>query len=577
MRAGWRSGRVGRGRGGTATALAAAVAVAALAIAIVFGYDGTVLVLPVAAATIVAAIAAHGPRGRTWWWAAAGSGIWTAEETYWAAVRHFDVPHYGQVTDAIYWVGGLLWLVALARIPNKRIPRWTLLALLPPLAIIALTLLRDPAQTLSLRFPLLEAILLLAALPALEGSLRGHASDGRLLWVSGFFVRTLTAANFSWLSATADDPTPFFLLWILAYLLIALGVWLEVRDETGGPWPAAGALVGIETAILITMGFMVSQENASDAGWLSVSALAYVQLLAVLAVVYRDRRRRVQAEEDLRGWQSLMHGLARPAQGGRRGDRPFEGLWSEACRLLPDLRGLILAGDELPTVGLAAAYSFPIVVDGAEVARLQFDRQPDESALLDALAPLVGQQILQMQDREAWRNQATTDPLTGLLNRRGLDLALPSLRVRSAQGRYPLVVAMLDLDHFKRVNDLHGHPVGDDVLRLVSRLLRHHTRDGDLVVRWGGEEFLLVLADVDVAAAIGTLGRLRRALRDSTPAPLTHPLTFSAGVAQGPGGEDDMYASIAEADAALLRAKRRGRDRVESAQAPPPDAHSEPT
>jgi diguanylate cyclase (GGDEF)-like protein len=165
--------------------------------------------------------------------------------------------------------------------------------------------------------------------------------------------------------------------------------------------------------------------------------------------------------------------------------------------------------------------------------------------------------------------RAETDPLTGLANRRALELALDGLRPGD-------VIAVLDLDHFKRVNDVGGHQHGDAVLVDFARTLRTAARESDLVARFGGEEFVLVLRGGQNAGsgAESVLGRVRSLW------PRLHPsITWSAGVCTHRTGRtaDD---TLADADAALYRAKRTGRDRVVTAGAaealPRPRARREP-
>ncbi len=566
-------GAIARSRNATAWAVLAAVAL--MAGAATGGRAAVSIALPTAVAMVAVAIAVHRPKGQAWWWAVAGSVAWTVEEILWAMVRSMDYvqPMFlgdWSLTDVPYLIGTALWMVALLLLPHKRVPIWSLSAV-PPLAVLAWLLTLDPETTLTLAFPLADLALLIVALPALEGALRGRASDGRLLWTLGLFVRALTAANFTWLSSSVLDAAPFLLLWLLSYLLIGLGVWLEVRDETGGPWPAAAVLVGVETVIFVHTALLFEQQRSLGAELVTFGALAYVQLLAVMAVVIGDRRRRLRAEEDLRGWNALIHRLAMSSASATRLERPLEGLWAEAQRLLPNLQGLTAYAEPPLRLGVTSGYAFPIVRDGAEIGRLHFARQPDGSELLDALAPLIGHQIQQMHDHAAWRDHAVTDPLTDLRNRRGFELELPRLLQEARDSARSLVVAMIDLDQFKRVNDLYGHPVGDQVLMLLARLMRQHTRQEDLLVRWGGEEFLLISTDLDEAEARTVLTRLRQALLDASPAPLTHALTFSVGLSVGPlpTRQAEVFERIGAADAALLRAKRGGRDRIVAAPLQP--------
>jgi len=155
------------------------------------------------------------------------------------------------------------------------------------------------------------------------------------------------------------------------------------------------------------------------------------------------------------------------------------------------------------------------------------------------------------------------DPLTGALNRRGLDQAFPTeLEALEA----PLSVAMADIDHFKAVNDAWGHAIGDEVLKQVAYVLGAAVRVGDAVVRWGGEEFLLVFPNVDLQAAYSIAERARAAVA-AAPAPaagMSLPVTLSLGVAQHRPGEP-RDALVRRADDALYVAKNHGRNRTEMA------------
>lgn len=165
------------------------------------------------------------------------------------------------------------------------------------------------------------------------------------------------------------------------------------------------------------------------------------------------------------------------------------------------------------------------------------------------------------------------DELTGLYNRRYMSQYLALQQASPGATHPPLCLALVDLDHFKRINDSLGHRTGDDALRLFARTARAVLRRGDLVARWGGEEFLFVIHHADPAQARITLDRLRQELASAS-ATLLPPgwvMTASAGlVAAAPGLSADTL--IARADAALYAAKASGRDRVETAAGDPPPA-----
>ncbi len=157
-----------------------------------------------------------------------------------------------------------------------------------------------------------------------------------------------------------------------------------------------------------------------------------------------------------------------------------------------------------------------------------------------------------------------TDLLTGLPNRRAMAEALDRAIVHSARYGEPLAVCLIDLDHFKSINDRFGHDAGDEALRLVGAALRKVTRGDDLAGRWGGEEFIVVLSHADRDGALLAAERIRHAISQITlPLPNNaHGLTASVGVALSDGPIDEGASLVPRADTALYTAKAGGRDQV---------------
>lgn len=153
-----------------------------------------------------------------------------------------------------------------------------------------------------------------------------------------------------------------------------------------------------------------------------------------------------------------------------------------------------------------------------------------------------------------------TDPLTGLYNRRGMEIGLNSLR----DTQTPFSVVTLDIDHFKHVNDQYGHPAGDRVLETLAGHLSGGARDNDAICRVGGEEFLILLPNTDLAQASQIAERLRRRVAESA-MPVPEAVTISLGVAHWPTDNADVYETIRLADERLYMAKNSGRNRVVTA------------
>lgn len=229
-------------------------------------------------------------------------------------------------------------------------------------------------------------------------------------------------------------------------------------------------------------------------------------------------------------------------------------------------------GLQLIREAMAAGCRTPIVFLTAETAH-RVDIEAMNAGALDYL--VKGEINVRMLERslryalklgetlEALHRLATRDELTGLLNRREFDRILQEERERALRFGHPLGLVMIDIDHFKRINDTHGHPVGDGVLQEVARRLLQQVRNVDRVARFGGEEFALILVQTDAAAALEVARRVGASIASQ---PVTASdgailsVTVSLGVAALPGDAATQQELVAAADRALYAAKQRGRN-----------------
>jgi diguanylate cyclase len=174
------------------------------------------------------------------------------------------------------------------------------------------------------------------------------------------------------------------------------------------------------------------------------------------------------------------------------------------------------------------------------------------------------EQLNQMHaELERAQQLAVSDPLTGLPNRRALDSVLAREIARARRHRTELCIAVLDVDHFKRINDAHGHDVGDLALKHLADTIKGAVREVDVLARLGGEEFVLVLPDTPLVGAEFTMNRLLRTTQGAPLALDSKQITvaFSAGLAQW-HAEEGVEAIIKRADQAMYRAKAAGRGMV---------------
>jgi diguanylate cyclase (GGDEF)-like protein len=246
-----------------------------------------------------------------------------------------------------------------------------------------------------------------------------------------------------------------------------------------------------------------------------------------------------------------------------------------ATRRAPVLVRGLGADDPVLASALAGARNvivLPLLAGGAVLGVVALERRGAPSVgvsrrTLEVLGQFAAHaaQALHTADLHAEvRRLATTDSLTGLATRRVFDEALDREAARAVRRGGPLAVVLIDVDRFKMVNDNFGHQTGDAVLQRVGCALRSEARESDVVARFGGEEFVMLLPDCDADDAALVAERVRRAVGSGMLASPASPasVTVSAGVAVRWGDGIERDALVRQADGALYRAKRAGRDRV---------------
>lgn len=221
--------------------------------------------------------------------------------------------------------------------------------------------------------------------------------------------------------------------------------------------------------------------------------------------------------------------------------------------------------------GDCAHICFPIIQSGSVGSVLQLVVGPEERERVSGLVPYLSVYLRESAPvleakrlMETLRESNLRDPMTGLHNRRFLEESVENLVAQAQRRKSHMSILMLDLDYFKMVNDTYGHDAGDAVLKALAKVLSQSVRASDFVIRYGGEEFLIILQETDADAAMGVAEKIRATVEDLKVQVAGGLLqkTISIGIADFPSDSDTFWQTVKFADVALYNAKDTGRNRV---------------
>jgi diguanylate cyclase (GGDEF)-like protein len=249
---------------------------------------------------------------------------------------------------------------------------------------------------------------------------------------------------------------------------------------------------------------------------------------------------------------TMFYLSARTLQGRRKGERVAERVAEIGLLLLALFNLIVLTGMVAAWAGLAG-------LEMAEFEQLTLLLLPGITGGIGLFMII----LLAADLADQARRLAATDMLTGLLNRRGFEEAANALITSARRHRRALTLMLMDLDRFKQVNDLFGHPAGDRVLWEIGDKVANGLGRRDIVARFGGEEFAMVVADADIVGATMTAETLRRSIAAlDLQLPQPHQVTASFGLAALHEEDSDLASLLKRADEALYRSKAEGRNRV---------------
>ena len=516
---------------------------------------------------LVAVVIAYKKNSRAWLFASIASSLWASEELLWAYFRFTNTANI-VLTDILYYLGAALWFIALIKMKPKLSASRNAIFAIPLLVLVVW--LSWQSWSINGNFSIIvELILFFSSLPLVFAAMQGKAHEGRILWSFGFYIRVIATALLGWVAPLSSSGHLFYLVFGLSYSFILVGIILELSKTRNNLIAIGFSILGLETlvTIVIVLFHKVAVLNSLTSN-LIIFSFAYFLLLSVLTLISSDKQKRLGAEIQLRNYSNLLeHILSYKTQELHSNFKLQEleqGLFKITKASFPELTGLKIINDsgKESIFGQTEENSILIKADDEIVGNLYFREDIENLDLLTNIAPLLGNYIKTTLSHFSSQTEAMTDPLTEILNRRGFDSQSKLLLKQAKTYQLPITLVLIDIDHFKLINDQYGHHIGDQVLTTFSSVIKNNIRSFDLFVRWGGEEFLLILYDANIERATMVIDRIYRDLQNTKFKRISKSPSFSAGITGGEIPENlNLDEQLAKADQAMYIAKKTGRNK----------------
>lgn len=528
---------------------------------------GSIISIPILAFVTTIIILKY-KKNRSDTFALIGMSLWTLEELVHLYSRYFSYPLIN-ISDVLYFSGALFWIIAFVLKTPKSSPKKGMI-FTAPVVMFGLWI---AWQALRVDFSpaiIVEILLFSLNLPLVSASIRAKAHSGRFLIGFAFYIRIIANAILLWQSPALADAHLYFLLFTLSYGFLALGLFLEFTNSDNSLITTGFSIISMELLIAIVMILFHSNIKASQfMSNISIAVFAYLLFLSTFALIYSDRLKRLGAEQQLRNYSGLLEHILSINTESLATNFKLEDLERDlyivAKASFPSLSGIKFLSEtgSASVFGQTEGIHIDLVSDNVIVGKLYFSEEPRDVQLIENIEPLLANYIKNTLSHVSSQTEAITDPLTNLMNRRGYDFNSKQLLKLAKKHNLPVSLVLIDIDRFKQINDSYGHEIGDQVLIKISSILRQNIRNQDLAIRWGGEEFLLLLYEADIEVSKTILERIVADVQNANFAPLDKPPTFSAGISGGvvPNGTDFLN-MLSKADRAMYKAKNSGRNKT---------------
>ena len=484
--------------------------------------------------------------------------------------------HAFMFDDVLRWLSYLVWLPALRHITSIKVPFLDSLAFLAWFAAPAIFLTGwltwiAWGNGVILWEPWIYLILWLIVAFHIAQSYQAlifeTAHTSRLLWLAGWLMVLLSILLHASIVALGNHTPRQHEAAAVLFMAISfqgLGVFGENHRLPLFEKPLILIMAGIFFCAMIgTLQLSFTIHPWLFLCWLFLSGLFLSRVVTITLRTLWDRHeRKAMLAED---WQFLLANVVKMGQMKQSLEEALEELFLRLSHITPSLQGFRIELDSICYLfgQQHGKFQKQILLNQTERSSCIFYDDANDEPALDPIIPLIDLGIEAILTTRTIRRQANKDALTGFYNRNGLIQLAPIVLSQCIREQWPMSVVMIDIDYFKRINDSLGHAAGDKVLKELAQRIESACRDHDILARYGGDEFLLLLPGVDCHQALRIMQRITTQLKEVPLLSLDRPVTLSAGIA----GDICTHSAQLQAwqqlaDRALYQAKARGRNAI---------------